>query len=157
MWGSWLAAAVKVATARSCTESLAGWVVTTGRVLRVKVAGVESTVPTLLVNAAWYWLPLSPAAVVKVYVLDVAPGMSVKVVPPLVETCHWTVGAGVPWPAAVKVAGRPWLTVSLAGLVVTTGRESTVRETGSVPTVPTELVNTAWYWFPLSEGSAVTV
>ena len=38
----------------------------TGTVLRVKVAGLESTVPTELVNAASYWLPLSPAAVVKV-------------------------------------------------------------------------------------------
>ncbi len=43
---------MKWATPRSRTEMLVGWVVMTGRVRRVKVAAVESTVPTALVNAA---------------------------------------------------------------------------------------------------------
>ena len=62
--------------------------------------------------------------------------MLVKVVPPSVETCHCTVGAGVPVAAAVKLADWPSTTATLAGEVVTVGGESTVRVAADVVTDP---------------------
>ena len=47
--------------------------------------------------------------------LMVAPARSLKVPPPLVETCHCTVGAGLPEAAALKEALAPAVTVWLAG------------------------------------------
>ena len=35
--------------------------------------------------------------------------------PPLVLTCHWTVGVGLPVAAAVKLAVEPEFTVELLG------------------------------------------
>jgi hypothetical protein len=46
-----------------------------------------------------------------VNVAGVAPAMLVNVIPPLVETCHWIVGAGLPENATVKLAPAPGLTV----------------------------------------------
>ena len=43
------------------------------------------------------------------------------VTPPLLLTCHWTVGVGVPLAAAVKVTELPVVIVWLFGCVVTTG------------------------------------
>jgi hypothetical protein len=60
-------------------------------------------------------VPLSPAAVVKLYVVLVAPEMSVQFVPPLVLTCHLTVGVGDPLAAALKEAILPEFTVVLEG------------------------------------------
>ena len=57
----------------------------------------------------------------KVSVGEVAPVISVKVMPPSVLTCHCTVGVGVPLAAAVKVTGLPAVIVWLVGWVVTTG------------------------------------
>ena len=65
--------------------------------------------------------------------------------PPLVLTCHCTVGAGVPVAAAVKVTGWPAVTVWLIGLVVTTGAALTVSVAAVVVAVPTLLVKTARY------------
>ena len=62
----------------------------------------------------------------KASVVLVAPGTFANAAPPLVLTCHWTVGVGLPLAAAVKVtldAGMFWLT----GLVVTTGAVFTVK------------------------------
>ena len=68
-------------------------------------------------------------------VVDVAPEIFVKVVPPLVLTCHCTAGVGAPLAAAVNVAVAPAFTVALAGLVVITGPEAvTVRV--AVPEMP---------------------
>ena len=47
--------------------------------------------------------------------------MFVNVVPPLVLTCHCTVGVGLPLAAAVNVTGCQRRCVWLVGLVVTTG------------------------------------
>ena len=58
---------------------------------------------------------------VKLYVVEVAPLMLVNVVPPLLLTCHWTVGVGLPLAAAVNVTVLPAVTLWLVGLVVTTG------------------------------------
>ena len=83
------------------TVWLAGCVVTEST---VKVAADVVAVPTLLVKTALYSSPLCDAVAVNVYVVDVAPEMSVNVVPPSVLTSHCTVGVGVPLAAAVKVA-----------------------------------------------------
>ena len=47
----------------------------------------------------------------KLYVVLVAPAMSDQLDPPLVLTCHCTVGVGLPEAAAVNVAVWPALTV----------------------------------------------
>ena len=83
--------------------------------------------------------------------------MVVKVVPPLVETCHCTVGAGTPVPAAVKLAGWPWATWVLTGEAVTVGRVLNSNVAGVESTEPAGLVNTAWYSFPFSPAAVVNV
>jgi len=55
---------------------------------------------------------------------EFAPAMFVNVAPPLVLTCHCTVGAGWPEAAALNVAAVPAATVTLIGLVVITGAEA---------------------------------
>lgn len=55
---------------------------------------------------------------------EFAPAMFVNVAPPLVLTCHCTVGAGWPEAAALNVAAAPAVTVTLIGLVVITGAEA---------------------------------
>ena len=75
-----------------------------------KVAAAEVAEPDGLVNTAWYWLPLSLSEAVPLRVPEVAPLMSEKLLPPSVDTCHWTVGVGVPEAAAVKLNGWPALT-----------------------------------------------
>ena len=61
--------------------------------------------PTLLVKTASYSDPFWAVVVLlMVRVVLVAPGMSLKVEPPSVLTCHCTVGVGLPLAAAVKVA-----------------------------------------------------
>ena len=54
-------------------------------------------------------------------VVLVAPRMSDHVPPPLVLTCHLTVGAGLPEAAAENVAVPPAQTVWFVGWVVMTG------------------------------------
>ena len=75
----------------------------------------------------------------------VAPGMSLKVVPPSVETCHRTVGDGVPEAAAVKVAVLPVCIDASDGLVVTTGCVLTVSVAADVVDEPQVLVKRARY------------
>ena len=53
--------------------------------------------------------------------------MAVKVAPLSLLTSHWTVGAGLPPAAAVKVAVPPGATVWAAGSVVTLGAVCTAR------------------------------
>ncbi len=106
---------------------------TTGAESTVSVAAVVVAEPKLLVKTARYSLPLWPAVVTMLSVVDVAPATLAKVEPPFVLTCHCTVGAGVPLAAAVNVAVWPALTASLTGFVVTTGAESTVIEVAFVP------------------------
>src|ERR1041385_939564 len=125
--------------------------------LTVSVAAVVVELPQELVKTARYWLPLSDAAVVKVSEVDVAPAMLLKVPPPLVETCHCTVAAGVAVAAAVKVTGCPAQMVCEAGLVVTAGGTLTVSVAAVVCAVPSGLVKTARYCLPLSAAVAVKV
>jgi hypothetical protein len=62
---------------------------------------------------------------VKVYVGDVAPVISLKVPPPLVDRCHCTLGSGAPAAAARKLTDAPGLTVWSAGSVLTVGASLT--------------------------------
>ena len=89
------------------TVVLVGCVVIVGPVLTVSVAALVVAVPTLFVNTAWYSLPLSAAGTLEIVsVVDVAPLTFVNVEPPLVDTCHCTVGVGVPLAAAEPPALR---------------------------------------------------
>ncbi len=56
----------------------------------------------------------------------VAPGIFVKLLPPLRLTCHCTLGAGVPLAAAAKETALPAHTAAPTGLAVTAGAELTV-------------------------------
>ena len=124
-------------------------------VLTVRMAGVVVAVPQEFVKAARYWEPFCPAEAVKLRVVVVAPGTSVKVPPPSVLTCHCTVGLGLPLAAAVNVA--VWLakTVWFAGFVVTAGPTSTVRVAALEVAVPATFVKTARYWYPFWPAAAV--
>src|SRR5678815_1588627 len=93
---------------------------------RVKVAAVLWTLAAhRLLKRTRYWLPLSAATALKVKLGLVAPAMSLKVSPPSVLSCHWTVGAGLPLALAVKVT-LPGQTVWLDGFNVTTSPLSRV-------------------------------
>lgn len=76
---------------------------------------------------------------VNVSVVEVAPGRSVKVVPPSVLTCHCTVGAGDPVAAALNDADCPDVTVRFEGdeVTVSVGQEEVEVEVevGVVPLV----------------------
>jgi hypothetical protein len=64
--------------------------------------------PPPLVNTARNSLPMSELDTeVMVYVVDVAPEISLQVDPPSVEFCHCTVGDGLPLAAALKVTVPP--------------------------------------------------
>src|SRR5262245_28631056 len=85
------------------------------------MAAVVVALPAELLNTARKRRPLSGAAAVKLYVLDVADAMLLKVVPPSVLTCHCIVGVGSPLAKAVKDACCPATTVRLDGFCVTDG------------------------------------
>src|SRR5579859_4554496 len=72
--------------------------------------------------------------------------MLVYVVPPLVLSCHWMVGVGLPLAVALKAAVLPGTTVRLVGCKVTAGvvrAADTVSLAAVVVAVPFELVKTA--------------
>ena len=96
------AAAVKLAVEPALTVTFTGLVVITGPAVTVRVAAVVVALPTVLVKTARYSLPVWPTAAVKLSVVAVAPAMLLNVAPPSVDTCHCTVGAGLPEAAAVK-------------------------------------------------------
>src|SRR3954470_19938043 len=95
--------------------------------------------------------------------------MSLYDVPPLVDTCHCTVGARQPvdeLAPAVNVAAAGAVTVALAGCVVIDGATHvggaglTVSVAALVVVLPALLVNTARYWLPDCEtlvGETVSV
>src|SRR5450432_847050 len=106
-----LAAAVNTAVPPAFTVTSTGFSVITGPAVTVSVAAVVVALPTLLVNTARYWLPLSVACAVKLSVVEVAPAMLVNVAPPFVLSCHCTVGVGLPLAAATNEAIDPALTL----------------------------------------------
>src|SRR6185369_15959972 len=152
-----LAVAVKV-TLPGHTVWLAGFNVTTGPLSRVKIAAVLGTLAAhTLLKRARYWLPLSAATALKIKLGLVAPAMSLNVTPPSVLSCHWTVGAGLPLAAAVKVT-LPGQTVWLDGFNVTTSPLSRVRVAAVLGTLAAHrLLNRARYWLPLSAATALKV
>src|SRR4051794_829339 len=81
--------------------------------------------------------------------------MSENVAPPSVETCHCTVGDGLPEAEALKLNGSPAATAWSDGLDVTDGAVCTVRLAAVVVVEPTTLVKTARYWWPSSAPVAV--
>lgn len=139
------AAALKLTVAPLLTLTLAGLVVTWGPVSTMSTAAPLVTVPTELVKTASYSLPLSEEVVVMARVSDVAPGTGDQLVPPLVDTCHCTVGLGLPLAVAVKVAEAPAITCWSDGLDKIAGPLSTVNVAAAVVTVPTEFAKTASY------------
>ena len=76
-------------------------------VLTVSVTALVVADPKLFVKTARYCLPESAAFVVNEYVVDVAPLMSLQVVPLSVLSCHCTEGDGHPLAAVENDAVRP--------------------------------------------------
>ena len=126
-----------------------------GPVFTVNVAAVVVAAPHVSVNTARYWFPFWPALVVKLNVVDVAPVMLLNVVPPLVLTCHCTVGVGCPLAPAVNVAVCPLVTGWLNGFNVIVGAVFTVSSAAFVFEDPAVLVKTARYWFPFWPADVV--
>jgi hypothetical protein len=127
----------------------------TGPLMTDSVAGFDVVLPTELVNTASNWVPVSVNAGVKVYEVEVAPLIGVKLDAPDASDSHWTAGAGLPDAAAVKVTGTPTVAVSDVGDLVTLGTKSTVSVATFDVVLPTELVNTASYRVPLSPATGV--
>jgi hypothetical protein len=76
------------------------------------VAELELAEPAELVNTARASQPFSKAlSAAVVYEVDVAPEMFDHVLPPFTESCHCTVGVGLPLAAAVKVSACPVVNV----------------------------------------------
>jgi hypothetical protein len=72
-----------------------------------------------------------------------------KLTPPFVETCHWNVGAGLPFAAAANIALPPAVTVWLPGCVVMAGAVFTVNVTAELVVVLTELITSTRYSLPV--------
>ena len=140
-----MAEALNVAVAPEQTVCAVGCSEIPGPVFTVNVAAVVVAPPHGSVNTARYWFPFSPAVVVKLSVVDVAPVMLLNVVPPLVLTCHCTVGVGCPLAAAVNVAVCPLVIGWLNGFKVITAGVFTVSSAAFVFEDPAVLVNTARY------------
>ncbi len=90
-----------------------------------------------------FWAVVTPA---RVSVSELASGMSVKLVPPLVDSCHCTAGVGVPDAAAVNVTLAPSVTDRSAGWVVIWGAITvvlTVNVAAVEVALPPPFVNTA--------------
>src|SRR5215813_6829240 len=121
------AAAVNVAPFGAHTSWFVGFVVTVGAVFTVSVAAVVVALPHVFVNTARYFVPLRLALVgVMLNVVLVAVGILLNVAPPSVLICHCTVGAGLPFAAAVKLAPFGSHTSWFVGFVVTDGAVFTV-------------------------------
>ncbi len=111
-----VAAAVKVTACPTIDDWLTGFVVTSGGAgarFTANVAAAEAAEePMPLEKTASYWLPLSPSVTgPRSSVTEVAPAIAEKVLLPAGSTIHWTVGAGLPLAAAVKVASCPTVSV----------------------------------------------
>src|SRR5438132_835478 len=130
----------------------------TGPLSRVKIAALLATLAThRLLNRARYCLPSSAATALKVRLGLVAPAISLNVTPPSVLTCHWTVGAGLPLAAALKLT-LPGHTVWLDGFIVTTGPLSRVKVAALLATSATHrLLHPPYSSLPSSAATAMNV
>ena len=129
--------------------------------MTVRVAPSVATEPPPLVKTARNSQPLTKGIGIPLSVVEVYPAASIQVMPPSTETCHCTLGVGVPLAAAVKVTGSPWATDWLTGWVVTTGAMSgrTVIVAAVLVAVPAMLEKNARSCHPLTKrvGIPVTV
>ena len=117
---------------------------------KVIVAGVTVNVPWLevmlpaeFVTTTRYLLPdMAVVTFASVNVALVAPFMLNHVLPALVDTCHWNVGAGGPMAVTLKVVVCPAITVRFGGWAVIMGRHAvfTVTFLATFPPVPTKNV-----------------
>src|SRR3954464_396582 len=105
-----------------------------GAEFAVSVAAVDVAAPKLLVATSRYRLLFRPAVTpVRVSTPVVTPlygaalARLVNVAPPLFDTCHCSVGAGVPLAAAVNAPFWPTTIVWFVGCVVIAGATFTVR------------------------------
>src|SRR5712691_5646823 len=113
--------------------------------ITVNLAALEVALPAELLNTAWYKLPFCDKLAVNVSVVRVAPAILLKLTPPSVLTCHWTVGAGVPVAAAVNEAVCPAVIVRLDGDVVTAAATKIWRtKIWNVPFVTPKLLAADW-------------
>lgn len=127
--------------------------------MTVSVAAEVVTEPTEFANTASTWSPFWLKVVANESVVEVAPAIWVQLLPLFVETCHCTVGVGLPVAAALNVAIAPVSTDTEVGSVVMTGAETaggaatwgmTLRSAAGVRALPTVLVKIARYRLPLS-------
>ena len=124
----------------------------------MSVAALVVAVPAPLLKIARNSCPLSAKAVEEiVYLVAVAPAMEVQLAPASVETSHCTEGVGNPDAVASKLALWPSATVTLLGCLVTAGAFWTVSVAASLVALPSELVNTARYSWPLSVVVALAI
>ena len=107
----------------SAVVATGDWVTCGATPVTVRLAAVVVAEPSELVNTARNSSPESARAAVPVSVVAVAPEMFVNVEPPSVDTCHCTVGFGVPEPAAVNEYGCAAGTVVSCGCWVTCGTD----------------------------------
>ena len=78
----------------------------------LSITTVEVTEPTEFMTLTRYLLLfITAVTLLSVRLAAVPPGTSVHVLPPLVDTCHWNVGAGVPVAVTLNVALCPAFTV----------------------------------------------
>lgn len=77
----------------------------------LKVAAVVVLTPQELVKTARYLFPFRFLLAMRDSVAPVAPGILLKLTPPLTLTCHCTAGVGEPLAAAVKMTTFPSHTV----------------------------------------------
>src|SRR5262245_9474541 len=113
-------------------------VTVSARSFTVSVDAVVVAEQHAFVNTARYRFPVCVATAVNESGLVVAPRMSGNVAPASVLRCHWTVGVGSPFAAALKLAVLPALTLWLFGLVVIEGAVWTVSVAAVVIAVPPE-------------------
>ncbi len=145
--GTPLAPVVNIAALPAVTACPTGCVVipgAAGTALTVKTVALLVAVPALFVATSWnssLFIANVVGLIVSVPVIEpeIAPP-SVKfpkVVPPSVESCHCSVGVGVPLAAPLKFALCPTVTDWFPGCVVMFG--ATAGFTVSVPASPTNV------------------
>src|SRR3954454_15355906 len=123
-----------------------------------RAAWLTASEPTPLLATARKILPLSASVVTKKYCVVVAPGMSLKVVPPPDDSCHFTSGTGRPLAATMKWTTLPGETVwSEMSWVNVGGRLTVTSDSWVVTSDAMPLCKTARYRVPLSAAVAVNV
>src|SRR4030088_2397186 len=103
---------------------------------------------------------LSPSAVVNVKLARVAPDTVAQVAPPSPLRCHChVIGRALHLGSAVKAAGEPLATVTLAGcwVMLSVTGTVTVNVAGALVTLPAEFATTTVNTAPLSLGTVAGV